>query len=176
MPILPLGKPFCLEVVNSAFHYCLSTNKNRQIARIENVLEEMLQVFQQEGYHCVQQQSEYIYRTDELAQLNGNRYKSKRNAYNTFFESHPSTRLIPYHKSDLEECLELYVHWQKSRSDDNEDNIYRAMLEDSKSAHKIGIKHATELGLIGRVVRIDGVIKAYTFGLSTEFRYVLRVI
>lgn len=164
IPILPLGKPFCLDVVNSAFHYCLSTNQNRQIARIENVPEQMLQVFQQEGYHCVQQQFEYIYRTDELALLNGNRYKSKRNAYNTFIDNHPSAKLVPYHKSDQEECMELYLCWRESRSDDNEDDIYLAMLEDSKSAHNIGITHTEELGLIGRVVRIHGELKAYTFG------------
>lgn len=164
MPILPLGGPFCLEVVNSALHFCLTTNKNRQIARIENVPEDLLQVFQQEGYHCVQQQSEYIYRTEKLSLLNGNRYKSKRNAYNTFIDRHPSAKLLPYHKSDIEECLELYVCWQKSRSDHNEDEIFLEMLENSKSAHCIGIKHAEELGLIGRVVRINGVIKAYTFG------------
>ena len=175
MPILPMGEPFCYEVANSAFHYCLETNKNRQIARIENVPEVLLQDFQQEGYRCVQQETEYIYRAADLVQLNGNRYKSKRNVYNTFIESHLSVKLTPYHNSDLEECLELYDCWQKSRSEQNDDEVYLAMLEDSKSAHTVGITHAEELGLMGRVVRLDGEIKAYTFGypLNSEMFCVL---
>ena len=38
------------------------------------------------------------------------------------------------------------------------------MLNDSQSAHRIGISSAEALGLIGRIVRIDGKIKGYTFG------------
>ena len=39
-----------------------------------------------------------------------------------------------------------------------------AMLEDSRSAHRIAIAHAEALGLLGRVVRIDEEIRGYTFG------------
>lgn len=164
IPILPIGEPFSLNVAILALQHCLETNRNRQIARIENVPKKWQEVFQEKGYHCVQHGTEYIYRTDELVRLNGNRYKSKRNAYNSFKERHSSTRLTPYQNSDLEECLALYSCWQNSRSENSEDDVFLAMLEDSESAHRIGVTYSEELGLIGRVVRIDGEIKAYTFG------------
>ena len=50
------------------------------------------------------------------------------------------------------------------RSAKSDDPIYTAMLDDSQSAHRTGISHADALGLVGRVVRIDGEIKGYTFG------------
>lgn len=164
LPILPIGKPFSFEVAKTAFHYCFDTNKNPQIARIENVPESLLSEFEDNGYRFAQKETEYIYRTEELVNLSGDRYKSKRNAYNVFVTCNPSAKLTPYCNEDLEQCLALYESWQQSRSKLNDDEIYRAMLADSADAHRIGITHAQELGLIGRVVRIQGEIRAYTFG------------
>ena len=124
----------------------------------------MLSEFEDNGYRFAQKETEYIYRTEELVNLSGDRYKSKRNAYNVFVTCNPSAKLTPYCNEDLEQCLALYESWQQSRSKLNDDEIYRAMLADSADAHRIGTTHAQELGLIGRVVRIQGEIRAYTFG------------
>ena len=64
----------------------------------------------------------------------------------------------------MEACFVLYNDWQRLRAESCEDEIYLAMLADSTRAHRIGITHALELGLIGRVVRIQDELKAYTFG------------
>ena len=45
MPIMPMGSPFSFEVVWSAFQFMLKSNRNSQIARIENVSEEHLSIF-----------------------------------------------------------------------------------------------------------------------------------
>lgn len=164
LPILPMGKQFSFEVANTAFQYCLSMNKNPQIARIENVPESSLLEFKDPGYHFVQKETEYIYRSEELVNLSGDRYKSKRNAYNAFVSCYPNAKLTYFRFEDLEQCLLLYGRWQKSRSELNDDEIYLAMLADSADAHRIGISHAQEIDLIGRIVRIDSEIKAYTFG------------
>ena len=164
LPILPMGKPYSFEVANTAFQYCLTLNKNPQIARIENVPESLLLDFKDQGFHFIQKETEYIYRTVELVNLSGDGYKSKRSAYNTFVARNPSAKLTPFCKGDIEECFALYDYWHKSRAELCDDEIYRAMLADSESAHRIGITHAQELGLIGRIVRIQDEIKAYTFG------------
>ena len=164
LPILPIGQPFSYEVAIAAFNYCLESNKNPQIARIENVPESFLLDFRSEKYHIVQKETEYIYRTENLVNLSGSGYKSKRNAYNAFVARYPSAKLTPFHKDDMETCFELYDCWHRSRAECCDDEIYLAMLADSGSAHRIGITHAQDLGLIGSVVRIEGEIKAYTFG------------
>ncbi len=164
LPILPMGEPYSIEVARATFQYCLESNKNPQIARIENVPESLLLDFKNEGFHIVKKETEYIYRTENLVNLSGSGYKSKRNAYNAFLTRNPTAKLTRFRKDDMKACFELYDYWHRSRAELCDDEIYLAMLADSTTAHKIGIKHAQELGLTSRIVRIDGEIKAYTFG------------
>ncbi len=164
MPIMPMGSPFSFEVVWSAFQFMLKSNRNSHIARIENVPKEQLSIFNDMGFQSIPKETEYIYRTEDLAELRGNRYKQQRNAYNTFIKLFPSITCDPYQPTDRDACLNLYGTWQMSRAEKYDDEIYQAMLEDSQSAHRIGITHAERLGLVGRVVRINGEIQAYTFG------------
>lgn len=175
LPILPMGKLNSNEIAKKAYQYCLSVNKNPQFARIENVPESLLLEFKDCGYHFDQKETEYIYRAEELVNLSGYGYKSKRNAYNAFVSCYPSAILTPFRREDMEQCFALYESWQKSRAAQNDDEIYLAMLTDSADAHRMGISHALELGLIGRVVRIEGEIRAYTFGypLNSEMFCVL---
>ena len=152
----------------------LETNRNPQIARIENVPQEMLpflldQHLEGRGHSyppdtVVVKETEFLYETQALAQLKGNRYKSKRHAYNAFVARDPNANLSRYSPADRAECLALYDTWQESRAAKCSDAIYRAMLEDSRCAHQIGLAHADALGLIGRVVKINGHIRGWTFG------------
>lgn len=109
-------------------------------------------------------ETEYLYETEALAGLRGDRYKQQRHAYNGFVAKYPSAKLRPYTAADQDDCLSLYDQWRERRSEKSDDPIYNAMIDDSRSAHRIGISHADVLGLVGRVVRIDGEIRGYTFG------------
>ena len=115
-------------------------------------------------------ETEYLYETATLAGLRGDRYKQQRHAYNVFVAKYPSVKLRPYTAADQDACLALYDRWCETRSANSDDPIYNAMLDDSRSAHRIGVSQADALGLIGRVVRINGEIRGYTFGypLSTD--------
>ena len=179
MPILPIpcavGNRSYLKTVRDVSQFMLKSNQNPQIARIENVPEELLSVFQNKGFRAFRKETEYIYRTEDLSDLRGNRYKQQRNAYNAFIARYPSITCEPYQPTDRDACLHLYKRWRKSRAEKYDDPIYQAMLNDSQSAHRIGITHARGLGLISRVVRIDGELRAYTFGyeLNSEIFCVL---
>ncbi len=168
MPILPIpyntGSCGYLNVVHEAYQFMLESSRNSHIARIENVPQEMLPLFEKNGFSATLKETEYLYETQTLAMLSGNRYKSKRSAYNAFVERYPSAMLSPYGLTDRDACVALYEAWRTERAAQSNDEIYQAMLEDSQSAHRIAIAHADALGLLGRVVRINGEIKAYTFG------------
>ena len=168
MPILPMpcvvDNRSYLKTVRETYQFMLESNRNPQIARIENVPEELLPIFKNDGFRAIQKETEYVYRTEDLSELRGNRYKQQRHAYNAFIAQYPSIKCEPYQPSDRDACLQLYERWRKSRAEKYSDPIYQAMLDDSQSAHQIGITHAKELGLVGRVVRVDGEISAYTFG------------
>lgn len=168
MPILPIpcaiGNRAYIKIVREVYQFMLESNPNPQIARIENVPEELLPDFKNEGFHAIQKETEYVYRSEDLSELRGDRYKQQRNAYNAFVARYPSITCEPYQLTDQDACLQLYERWRKSRAKKYDDPIYQAMLDDSQSAHRIGIEHERELGLVGRVVRIDGELHAYTFG------------
>ncbi len=168
MPILPMTSEFnsCsyLSVVCEAYQLMLESSRNPHIARIENVPQKMLSFFEKNGFCARLKEAEYHYETEALGRLRGNRYKSKRSAYNAFAARYPSATLDPYCSADRDGCFMLYDTWGTERAAQSDDEIYCAMLNDAQSAHRIAIAHADALGLLGRVVRIDGEIKAYTFG------------
>lgn len=168
MPILPMpcdpGNHTYTNVIRTAYQYMLESNRNSHIARIENVPEKLLTFFEKNGFRATLKETEYLYETVTLAELRGNRYKQQRHAYNAFVTQYPLVKLRPYRTGDQSECLGLYDTWREARSEKHDDFIYNAMLEDSQSAHRIGISHSEALGLIGRVVHINGKISGYTFG------------
>ena len=168
MPLLPMpcDPENCtyLNTIRKAYQFMLASNRNLHIARIENVPQELLTFFSKNGFRATLKEREYLYKTVALGRLSGDRYKSKRNAYNAFAARYPSARLSLYCPDDRAACFALYDAWHKTRAGKCEDVIYRAMLDDSRSAHRIAIAHAKALGLVGRVVRINREIKGYTFG------------
>lgn len=168
MPILPMpyetNSRTYLNTINKASEFMLASNQNRHIARIENVPQEMISCFEKNGFCATLKETEYLYETEVLAGLRGDRYKQQRHAYNIFVGKYPSAKLRPYTAADQDDCLSLYDQWRERRSEKSDDPIYNAMLDDSRSAHRIGVSHADALGLLGRVVRIDGEIRGYTFG------------
>ena len=174
MPILPIpyevGSGRYVNRVREAYQFMLESSRNPHIVRIENVPKEMLLFFKENGFSATLKETEYLYKTETLSRLSGNRYKSKRSAYNAFVVQHPSVTLTPYCSADRDACFARYDAWRTERASQSEDDIYCAMLNDSRTAHRTAIADTDALGLIGRVVRINGEIKGYTFGypLNTD--------
>ena len=175
MPIMPMGEELSERAIREAYGFMLASNRAKQIARIENVPADSLLFFHAMGFTSVLKETEYLYETEALIQLKGNRYKSKRAAYNTFVGSYPAVRLQPYQPVYLGDCLALYESWQDVRRSQFDDDVYRGMLEDSRHAHHTGVTNREELGLVGGLVLIDGEVKGYTFGypMDTEIFCIL---
>ena len=164
MPILPMGVALNPKVIHQAYGFTLEANRAQQIARIENVPANLIPSLQEMGFHAVQKETEYLYETAALIQLKGNRYKSKRAAYNALIHNYPDAQLQPYQPAHLADCLALYESWQQEREAQSHDAVYQAMLEDSRHSHRTGLMNYEKLGLVGRIVFIDGLLKGYTFG------------
>lgn len=172
MPLPPLGtEPMATpnpQAFAEAFAFMRRRNRGSAVSRVENVPEEWKPALEALGYRLVSKDPDYLYRASDLADLAGDRYKSQRAACNRFVRDHGGNRhrYEPYQETDREACLSLYRTWAAQQEARNLDAVARHMLTDSGSAHQEALSHHRALGLIGRVVRIDGEIRAYTFGFE----------
>jgi hypothetical protein len=146
-----------------AFAFLSERNKTPAMTRIENAPEVLAERCRERGYQVKHKESDYVYRRADLVGLHGDRYKSQRVAYNHCVkESRPVFRA--YRPEDEKTCLALFRQWREGVKQDGASDLARHLAADAESAHRQGISHAAELGLVGRVVEVEGRVAAYTFG------------
>ena len=166
MYLPPLGKRQSRALVDSCFQIMDDLNPNQQFSRIENVEEKDLDLYRGFGYKIVLKSNDYVYRRDELALLAGNRFKSKRWAYN-YFIKHYRFYYHPFAVEDhRHQCLNLCCRWMDNRQKISDDSVYQYMLNDSFSCQRVALKQYEELSLLGRLVKVNGKITGYTFGFE----------
>ncbi|MCA9473397.1 MAG: phosphatidylglycerol lysyltransferase domain-containing protein [Nitrospirales bacterium] len=176
MPLPPLGPGSASgnalgfdAVVSQVMEFMRSKNFGSSVTRIENVPSELAASFEGMGYTVRTKDAEYLYRREDIAKLEGDRYKSPRHAYNRFLQN-GRIRYEPYGTGDRVECRELFHRWsgqkEKQYAGACRDGfgIERFMLQDAESAHRIIMECSESLDLTGRVVRVHGAMCAYTFG------------
>jgi len=164
----PSGSPL-KDVLCQVIEFMDTRNGGSKVTRIESIPADLKEEIQQWGYTLTPKDSDYLYHTTNLIHLKGNPYKSQRAAYNRFVRAH-RIRFSPYRIIDRDACFALFHRWvhQKEeipfcRSEPNEE-VARLMLRDAASAHRVALQDYRELGLTGRIVWVDGSVKAYTFG------------
>jgi hypothetical protein len=163
----PLGKPLSLAFSEKCFDFLFKVNRGRGISRIENVEEKDLGLFSPERYTIYKKSDEFVYRRCEIAQLSGNKYKSKRALYNQCVRQHRCV-FAPYTTGMKKECLSLYAAWAQERKIKHQDTIYQQMIDENYRVHDICLTYMQKLGLVGRVVLINDKVQAYTVGFPLK--------
>ena len=161
----PLGKMIEEETIEQCFLLMNEENKGRGLSRIENVSSDQLEAFSSLRYSFYRKGFEYGYFRKDIAFLKGNSYKSKRSSCNHFVKNY-KFEYLPFDPAMLAGCLDLYDDWAGTRRQLYADEIYRQMLMENRRVHEITLRHSEDLDLTGRVVRVNGQIKAYTFGFE----------
>ncbi len=159
----PLGQNVTLKVIDACFQIMEEVNQGSGVTRIENVGTKQLAWFSGEKFLHYNKGYEYCYYRKDIAALQGNAYKSKRSSYNQFVSGY-AHRYLSYEEGMIDECLGLYRRWAKDRAAMHVDDIYGCMLEENEKVHELVLRHYRQLGLTGRVVRVEGEICAYSFG------------
>lgn len=164
------------EVISTVFSIMNHFNKNKTISRIENIDGSRKGLFTSAGYEIKAGETEYLYLREDMVNLKGNPYKSKRAMYNYFIKHYPFC-YEPFQKGYVDECLKLYEAWKEKRRDKIKDPYYSGLLEDSTYAHRRAIKHFSSLGLSGKVVRINEKVEGYIsgFGKGDVFYILLEI-
>ena len=100
--------------------------------------------------------SDYIYRTEDLAQLQGRKYQPKRNHLNHFIARHDWCA-EPLSKDNIKDCIALNDKWLSSRE-----------MGESEHAEQQALQRAFDnfdaLGLRGLVLYADGAPVAFSYG------------
>lgn len=140
-------------------------NHGSAVTRVENVPEQLKPELESLGYRLAPKDPDYLYQAADLAVLAGDRFKSQRAACNRF-EREQCGRYEAYETGHLDDCLALYRLWAGQQEARDLPTEARDMLKDAALAHREALRHHAELGLTGRVVLVDGAIRAYTFGFA----------
>lgn len=109
---------------------------------------------------------DYLFRTEDLAQLKGKKYSKKRNLINQFHKSHIDKGIVetgPITPSDVPECIALLDQWADSKKFDINAN---KDTSGEKQAAINALNTIDRLGLKGLQLKIEGKIKA--FGIASK--------
>ena len=167
MPVPPVTKKLTGELLEAGFNLLRNLNKAGSDLRIEGLTEDACGLAKGIGCRVYPKNPEYLYRRSDLVTLAGDAYKSKRGVVN-FFTKNYAYRYEPYHSQDFFGCLSLFKEWQDGRIVKTTDAYALALLEDAALVHRQVLLHAEVLGAEGRVVKIGGEIKGYTFGYPLD--------
>ncbi|MCR4784734.1 MAG: phosphatidylglycerol lysyltransferase domain-containing protein [bacterium] len=109
--------------------------------------------------------AEYIYRTQDLINLEGHAYRSKRNRISSFGRKHPNLVYQDYEPRFYEECLALDRAWKSHKPLDIGEKVeggatrsieYRALERALKSVEAVGAKAC--------VITENGRVAGFTLG------------
>lgn len=104
--------------------------------------------------------ADYIYLRTDLATLKGKKFQPKRNHINRFRNTYPDYEYAPITPDSIRECLDLEAEWCKVNNCDQQEgtgNERRALI--------YALHHFEALGLTGGLLRANGKIVAFTFGM-----------
>jgi len=164
----PLGNNFDPSTIELVFAHMTQGSKLRPVNRIENIPSNLLSSFGTSDYNQYLRPVEYVYRKEDLIALKGNAYKSQRHDCNSFCAHQKAHSFEPYSEDDLDLCMGLYERWADHRAKANSDDVYRSMLQENRQVHARLLKFGKALGLVIRVLKVDGHIAGYTFGFALD--------
>ncbi len=165
MYLSPLGKKIKSQTIQKAFEAMDKFNKNKDVSRIENIEGKDVVLYRKLGYRVQAKYGDYLYGRAGLTRLKGNKFKSQRSSFNYFIKNY-KFEYLPFSLKYQKQCLKLYERWAKKRKADHPDYLYQGMIEDSKTCLKILLANYHALNFTGRLVKIGGQIKAFTFGFK----------
>jgi uncharacterized protein len=177
MPLPPIGDDSIAAPLSVAMGLLRRWNGDSPVSRIENVSSQLVSELEQMGYRLTPKEPDYLYRATDLVSLAGDRYKSQRALCNRF-EREQSFEMDFYRVGDRQDCRALFADWSRQKRVEELESFAVMLLADAVSAHEVVWSRASDLRLVGRVVRIHGRLCAYTFGYwltSTIFCVLLEV-
>ncbi len=105
--------------------------------------------------------SDYVYLAEDLINLKGRKYHSKKNHLNRFYELYPNAEYLPISADIIEQCRIASNHWYEIASDENP---HSWLLSHEKQAICEIFDDFDFFKLKGGAYLVDGKVAAFTFG------------
>ncbi|MDD3343615.1 MAG: phosphatidylglycerol lysyltransferase domain-containing protein [Sulfurospirillaceae bacterium] len=181
MLLPPLGKledtlsatPICFEIMNaqnsSPYYSKIEYVHEAFLEAFVNSLEHGAEIFDSLADYLIEKKLvDYIYMADDLIELKGNSYHSKRNEINKFKKSYANVRTEVFEKEKHGDgILTLFNNWVQERTKYMPKAEVETFLDGiyfERFAIKRLIKDYDKLELIGLVLFIGDEIKGFTMG------------
>lgn len=110
--------------------------------------------------------NDYVYRTDDLVALKGNKYAKKRNLIHQFernYLSNGRVKIEPMDPQSAPECIDFLEEWCEQNHCDVDVDLDLAC---EKQATINAIQNIDRLGVKGLLLRLDGKVSA--FGIASQ--------
>lgn len=134
--------------------FCMLGGSREFCDEIERIMPNQFSYVAERNY------ADYLYLRTELATLSGKKMQAKRNHINKFKRLYTNYEYLPLTPHSVKECLDLEAIWcAANRCDQVEGtgNERRALI--------YALHHFEELGLTGGILRVNGEIAAFTYGM-----------
>lgn len=102
---------------------------------------------------------DYIYNTEDLANLKGKKYSSKRNHISRFCDNNPDWQFEEITENNIDECYQMNLKWCEINLCDNDESIRQ-----ESCAVKTAFKAYQSLGYKGGLIRAKGEVVAFSMG------------
>ncbi len=170
MLLPPLGLPaHQAAALDACFRIMDGYNPNPYFSLVEYVYRDFVNALDLDDGRWLIERSlpDYIYRTEDLIQLKGNAYKTKRSEINQFRRVHPDHRLEQLGRKHWQGIHELINTWLRNRikymsGDSIADFFYT--VEQERQAIERALTHYDTLGLQGLCLFINDQLEGFTFG------------
>ncbi len=138
--------------------------KNPRIERADQRLVGEIEGSKEFFIEPTRDQFDYVYRSQDLIQLTGRRYHSKRNHINKFTQSYSFT-YSPLEERHLKACMELGGRWCDLRRCEEDLNL----MGESEAVQE-ALTHFFSLNIRGGVILIQDKVEAFSLGERFEPR------
>ena len=157
----PMGNGNLKQSFQWIFEYCEEQNIEFNMSVIESDMFADIEKIYPGEYQVsyIRNNADYVYKTEDLKNLAGKKYHSKKNHINKFLKTNKDWSYERISKENTEECVEMVKEWC----------LENGCCTDQSKADEIcavlkGLRNREKLSLLGGVIRISGRIVALTMG------------
>lgn len=116
------------------------------------------------SFHCDRDFFDYVYDINDLAELRGKKYHSKKNHFNKFVTNNPDYRVEEINESNTDKVRNMVETWYTDRMEEAPDSDFQMEIVAIDKA----LRHYKELGMEGLVMFIGDEVVAMTLASFTS--------